>query len=166
MNKKSIISAIIFIGSLILVTIGGILIYRSNSGTGQNKLQTPESKIEPTNIESNSDSNDRLVSRNGYVSLSDYQANKTAYSKGKVVLFFNARWCPTCKVLDESLKKQASKFPAYLTVIDLDYDQVQDLKSKYGITYQHTLVQVDAAGNLIKKWAGGGDLQSITDQLD
>lgn len=106
-----------------------------------------------------------VQAKNGYVSLSEYQANKEAYDKGKVVMFFNARWCPTCKVLDESLKKQASSFPADLTVVDLDYDKVSDLRSKYGVAFQHSLVQVDTNGAQIKKWSGGGDLQSITDQL-
>lgn len=103
--------------------------------------------------------------KNGYVSLSEYQANKSAYSAGKVVLFFNARWCPTCKVLDESLKKQASKFPADLTVVDVDYDNAPELIKQYKIAYQHVLVRIDADGKEITRWAGGGDLQSITDQL-
>jgi thiol-disulfide isomerase/thioredoxin len=103
--------------------------------------------------------------KNGYVSLADYQANKAAYSAGNVVLFFNASWCPTCKVLNESLNTQADQFPDNLTVVNVDYDNSDDLKSKYGIKVQHTLVQVDADGNQISTWTGGGDLQSITDQL-
>lgn len=103
--------------------------------------------------------------KNGYVSLADYQADQSAYNSGDVVLFFNATWCPTCKVLNQSLTEQADEFPTDLTIVNVNYDEATELKSKYGVTYQHTLVQIDADSNQVKKWSGGGDLQSITDQL-
>jgi thioredoxin-related protein len=31
----------------------------------------------------------------------------------------------------------------------------KDLAKKYGITYQHTFVQIDSKGNEITKWNGG-----------
>ncbi len=103
--------------------------------------------------------------RSGYLSLSDYQADTAAFGDSKVVLFFNASWCPTCKVLDSSLKSQADQFPDDLAVINVDYDKETDLKAKYGVRAQHTLVQIDASGNQIAKWSGGGDLESITQEL-
>lgn len=84
---------------------------------------------------------------------------------GTVVLFFRASWCPTCQALDSSIQKNADEIPADVTILDVDYDSESELKKKYGVTYQHTLVQVDAEGNLIKKWSGGNDLESITDQI-
>lgn len=113
----------------------------------------------------NTPSATKTEAKNGYVSLNEYQSNKSAYSGGKVVLFFNASWCPTCKVLNESLVKQTESFPKDLIVVNVDYDKETELKSKYGIKVQHTLVQIDSSGNQIAKWSGGGDLQSITDQL-
>jgi thiol-disulfide isomerase/thioredoxin len=104
--------------------------------------------------------------KNGYISLADYQNQKSAYGSGKVVLFFNASWCPTCKVLNESLVSQASSFPKDLTVINVDYDKETELKLKYQVKVQHTLVQINSGGDQIAKWVGGGDLQSITDQLE
>ena len=38
-----------------------------------------------------------------------------------------------------------------------------ELKKKYEVTYQHTFVQVDAQGNMIKKWSGGA-LADIIDE--
>ena len=159
--------------SLILVIAGFALVAKGRSGTGQGKFLPGISDAKPTTNSDNTNSQTQtgtqtetqVASKNGYVSLSEYQANKSAYSAGKVVLFFNARWCPTCKVLDESLKKQAAKFPADLTVVDVDYDNAADLIKQYKIAYQHVLVQIDADGKEITRWAGGGDLQSITDQL-
>lgn len=74
---------------------------------------------------------------------------------GKVVLFFRAGWCPTCKALDTDIRSHLKDIPAEVTILDVDYDNSTTLKQKYGVTYQHTLVQVDASGNQITKWSGG-----------
>jgi thiol-disulfide isomerase/thioredoxin len=93
-----------------------------------------------------------------------YEPSKLAYAdNGKVVLFFNAKWCPECRQADKNLK--ASKFPNGLLVLSVDYDTYTDLKKKYGVTYQHTFVQVDASGNMVKKWSGGYTLEDIKKQL-
>ena len=166
-NNKNNKSVIIIICLSILLAISGIaLVIKGRSGTGQSDpVPIKKSDTNQAVNSSSVDANDQVASKNGYVSLSEYQANKSAYSAGKVVLFFNARWCPTCKVLDESLARQIESFPKDLTVVNIDYDKETELKSKYGIRIQHTLVQIDSSGNQIAKWSGGGDLQSITDQL-
>jgi len=51
--------------------------------------------------------------------------------------------------------------PENLTILKVDYDSATDLKKKYAVTTQHTLVQVDQGGNLIKKWSGSPSLQSF-----
>lgn len=95
-----------------------------------------------------------------------YDASKLAMAKdGKVVLFFKASWCPTCRALDADIKASLSDIPAGVTILEVDYDKSGDLKQKYGVTMQHTLVQVDAQGNLITKWSGGGTLESVVEKL-
>lgn len=96
-----------------------------------------------------------------------YSPEKISWAKdgGKVVLFFHASWCPTCKALDSDLKAHLSDIPAGVTILDVDYDKSTELKQKYGVTTQHTLVQVDASGNLIAKWSGGNTLSTIVDKL-
>lgn len=78
----------------------------------------------------------------------------------KVVLFFHATWCPTCKQADAAFKTNAGQIPAGVTVLKTDYDSNTELKQKYGITYQHTFVQIDSAGNEITKW-NGGDIDNL-----
>lgn len=86
-------------------------------------------------------------------SFSDYDASKLANAeKGDVVLFFSASWCPTCQEANKNFI--ASAAPDGLTLLKLDYDTSGDLKKKYGVTYQHTFVQVDKDGKLLKKWHG------------
>jgi thiol-disulfide isomerase/thioredoxin len=80
---------------------------------------------------------------------------------GDVVLFFRASWCPTCKVLDSDIRANLKNIPSGVTILDVNYDTETALKQKYGVTYQHTLVQVDASGKLITKWSGGQTLASL-----
>ena len=85
---------------------------------------------------------------------------------GKVVLFFRASWCPTCKALDANLKTNLNSIPEGVTILDVDYDNSAELKKKYGVTYQHTLVEVDSKGNMLKKWSGGETLDSVLKNLN
>lgn len=85
--------------------------------------------------------------------------------KGSVVLFFRASWCPTCKALDADISANLSKIPDGITILDVDYDNSRDLQQKYGVTYQHTLVQVDATGTMIKKWSGSQTLADLLGQI-
>ncbi|MBM3272066.1 thioredoxin family protein [Candidatus Kaiserbacteria bacterium] len=85
--------------------------------------------------------------------------------KGKVVLFFRAGWCPTCRSLDKDIRANAAKIPAGVTILDVDYDTATSLKQKYGVTSQHTLVQVDAQGNQIAKWGGSSSLAALVGSI-
>jgi thioredoxin 1 len=85
---------------------------------------------------------------------------------GDVVLFFRASWCPSCKTLDANIKANMTGIPEGLTILDVNYDTATDLKKKYGVTYQHTLVQVSADGTLIKKWSGSPTLADIVSKVE
>jgi len=84
---------------------------------------------------------------------------------GKVVLFFRASWCPSCRALDADIKANAKNIPEKLTILDVDYDKSSELKKKYGVTSQHTIVQVDSKGNMIAKWNSSPTLSSLTSQV-
>ena len=104
-----------------------------------------------------------MTSRGAYVAYDP--ALLANAEKGKVVLFFRASWCPSCKALDSDIRARASEIPGDVTILNVDYDTHVDLKQKYGVTYQHTLVQVDGKGNLIKKWSGTSKLSDLIAQL-
>lgn len=93
-----------------------------------------------------------------------YAPEKLAWAKqGKVVLFFHASWCPTCKTADTAIRDTA--IPDGVHILKTDYDTQTALKQKYGVTYQHTFVQVDASGNMITKWSGGSSVAEIVAKL-
>jgi thiol-disulfide isomerase/thioredoxin len=80
---------------------------------------------------------------------------------GKAVLFFRASWCPTCKALDSDIRAHLAGIPEGLTILDVDYDRETELKQRYGITYQHTFVQIDAQGNAVHTWSGSPTLTAF-----
>ncbi|CAM3432697.1 Thioredoxin domain-containing protein [Deinococcus saxicola] len=83
---------------------------------------------------------------------------KAAYDAAsgmKRVLFFHATWCPNCRAADADILKKLDKIPADVVIFKTDYDKEVALKKQYGITAQHTFVQVDEGGKALKKWAGG-----------
>lgn len=75
---------------------------------------------------------------------------------GPTVIFFKASWCPTCQAAQRDIDANFSKLPDDLVIVTADYDAEGDLKDRYGITYQHTWVQVDPSGEVLSKWNGGG----------
>lgn len=95
-----------------------------------------------------------------------YAPEKLARAEnGDVVLFFRAVWCPTCRALDADIREHLSNIPNGLTILDVDYDNSTALKQKYAVTYQHTLVQVDADGNQLKKWSSSPTLAALVEQV-
>lgn len=95
-----------------------------------------------------------------------YAPEKLARAEtGDVVLFFHASWCPSCRGLNSNIESNLKSIPQSVTILKTDYDKETELKKKYGVTYQHTLVQVDESGNMIKKWSGGGTLDNLLSQI-
>jgi len=155
MNKKIIIGIV----AIIIVT-AGVGIYSSNNSS--TKLVKNDVMIQKEN---------NVIVNNGDVmtkvgSYEAYSPEKIARAEtGDVVLFFHASWCPSCRGLNLDIDKNLSSIPEGLSILKVDYDKETELKKKYNITYQHTLVQVDKDGNLIKKWSGSPKLANIISEI-
>lgn len=155
---------------VILVVIAALIFilsrqYNSNGNLQDENTILNESKNDIANesVVSNETNNQNATSTGVYV---DYdQALLAKADTGKVVLFFSAAWEPTCKFLDRNLNSQLANFPDGLTILKLNYDAELGLKEKYGVSVEHTLVQVDSQGNEINKWTGGNDLASVVKNL-
>ncbi len=99
-------------------------------------------------------------------SYESYAPSKLARaSSGDIVLFFRASWCPSCKAVDADIRSHLEEIPAGLTILDVDYDTETALKQKYGVTYQHTFVQVDTEGKQIAKWSGSPTLSALVSEV-
>lgn len=74
----------------------------------------------------------------------DYSDAALAAAEGTPILFFHAPWCAQCRALEADIL--AAGVPEGVTILKVDYDSRQDLRQKYGVTLQTTLVVVDEQG--------------------
>lgn len=124
--------------------------------TKDKNVATPgEDAMKKGTEEANGENAQSMTKSGQYLAYDSEKVNEAA-KNGKAVLFFHASWCPTCKAANEDITQNLSNIPAGLTIFKTDYDTYKDLEKKYGVTYQHTFVQVDENGNEIAKWNGGG----------
>lgn len=114
--------------------------------TGQQATDATISKTEQENL--------TVVSPN-YVDYSPTAIADATADGGKVVLFFHAAWCPTCRSAEKDILSRIDELDPTITIIKTDYDTENELKKKYNVTYQHTFVQVDKNGELVTLWNGG-----------
>lgn len=106
------------------------------------------------------------VTTPGAGSYVDYNEQVFADTQGRRLLFFHAGWCPQCRALEADIKKQS--VPDGMTIFKVNYDTANDLKKKYGVTLQTTVVEVDENGNEIRKFVAYNDptLQAVLTALD
>lgn len=164
MNKKTAIIVSVVIG-LFLIS-GGVMAYTSDQNKKKDAENTAMMKkqeaaaMEKEKMAKESDvmAKEDAMKKDGDAmmikgSFTDYDTSKLANAeKGDVVLYFSAPWCPTCQEANKNFN--ASSAPDGLTLLKVDYDSSTDLKKQYGVTYQHTFVQVDKYGKQLKKWSG------------
>jgi thioredoxin 1 len=106
---------------------------------------------------------DALARRPGTFAV--YSAEAVAAASGPVVIFFHATWCPSCRALKSDIENNLTAIPPNITILSADYDTATELKRQYGVTTQHTLVQVGTDGTMIQKWSGGSRLGSVLERI-
>ena len=169
----------VVMGLIILaVLIGGYFTLRGNGEDSSGAEQTDVAQEEEKNIENkipegammedgtiikdgDTTSNQDIAEKKSG-SFESYAPEKLVLAEnGDVVLFFHASWCPYCRAAENDINQNLSQIPSGVHILKTNYDTETALKQKYGVTYQHTFVQVDASGNLIKKWSGSETLSEI-----
>lgn len=166
MNQKIIWGVII-----ILILGSGVYFYTRDDGSAMEKdamMKDDSTMLEKTEMNQENDvmskMEDTMMKMGSYEAYTPSKIS-LATDTHDVVLFFRASWCPTCKVVDADIREHLSEIPEHLTILDVDYDNSSDLKKKYGVTYQHTFVQVDTNGNMIKKWSGSPTLKALVSEV-
>jgi len=81
-----------------------------------------------------------------------------------VALHFRADWCPTCRAQDKVLQTLRGEKGLDLTVLSVDYDTERDLKRRFGVQYQSTLVVLKGR-NEAARLVGDVDIADIRKAL-
>lgn len=162
----------IVLGVFMVVVISAVVFLNQNNQ--QNTEQNKNSEVVNNQaIDENMGSNNLSQSQNDQSPAGETQQGSGKYiaysdtelTNMKNVIFFAASWCPTCRYLDRAINENLTNIPSDLTILKADYDAETALKQKYGVTYQHTLVQVDQDGNQINKWNGGYSIEDIVKNI-
>ncbi len=95
----------------------------------------------------------------GYISYDEAKMMEALASGQRVVLFFHATWCPSCKALDKTLSDDT--VPSDAIIFKVDYDTSTDLKKKYRVVAQHTTVVLNADGTEKSKKLGARNIMEI-----
>lgn len=93
----------------------------------------------------------------------DYEWGKKYISdpSKKVVLFFHASRCPSCKQAEKDILKNKDMIDSNLIILKVDYDTATELKKQYSITSQTSYVLLNTDGTLNKKSIGMTSLEDI-----
>lgn len=148
----------------LIVIVGGVYASMSNKDDVMMKDKVEDTTMMKANDQAMMQKSDPMMKVGSYEA---YSSEKVAAASAThdVVLFFRASWCPTCRTVDADIKANLSKIPSDLSILDVNYDNSTMLKQKYGVTYQHTFVQVDKDGNFIKKWSGSATLAALVAEI-
>lgn len=159
---------------LILVLIAGGYMFFENMDSEINESETVTQNESQSNSNLPKDTSikmeDGTIGAKTEEMVGEYEDNSLEDAlhhaeTGKAVLFFKASWCPTCKAVDADILSHLKDIPKDVAILKVDYDNSTELKKKYGVTYQHTFVQIDKNGNLIKKWAGSQTLTKLLSEI-
>ena len=163
MKRLSMLIGLSIFGLALAFAQGMMTATPSMSGNEENSMMAPAQPSSGSAMMSSTATADPAVgnqlrfamSTGKKVIFTSLMAAEDIAARGPAVLFFAADWCPYCQADLRDINANGSRLGA-ATVIVLNYDKVADLKTKYGITAQDTFVQIDAKGNKLAVWNGGG----------
>lgn len=91
-----------------------------------------------------------------------YDAAAIAESEAEhILLFFHATWCPSCRALENDIKENADSIPGDVAIYKVDYDTATALKRQYGVTTQHSIIEIAADGTAESSISHGLTLDDV-----
>ena len=136
-----------------------IPLFTLSAGGKSEEPQGPENTMVFENTMMMIDTSKLEYDEGPFIPYKDSQQVMMMAEEMPTVLFFNASWCPTCREAREDFIAHSDSLMG-VNLILVDYDNSDELQKKYGVTYQHTFVQIDTDGEALATWNGGG-----TDEL-
>ena len=140
----------------LLLTVLVFLLFISTFAIGQESMMMSPPKEAEEGVPMMTDSpGAMMMSVERLVDFIDLEDAKLRAAVGPTVLFFYADWCPVCVADKKELESRVDEL-GNITVLVVNYDKNRPLRRKYGVTYQHTFVQIDSEGEKVELWNGGG----------
>ena len=81
-------------------------------------------------------------------------------------LYFHAEWCPECRALEADIKANLSDIPAGVIILKIEYDDHQDLRQRYQVLSQTTVVLVDAQGEKVQEVLAVGSKNNLAGVIE
>ena len=169
---------VLFVGGVIVVVV--IAVWAVFGRGSDNRAMAPSTdrvqqagtaKGEGEKMMGDTRNTNELAQQNGASMMSDSETagryveyTQSAFEQAvgkRRILFFYANWCPVCRPADADFVENAAKLPSDVVVFRVNYNDTdtesseKELANKYGVTYQHTFVQIDSNGAVVTKWNGG-----------
>lgn len=123
-------------------------------------LKKPEVDQIPTPVQGEKVRNEG----NGIYDLYDEDLIKSA-GENKVVLFFSSELCAECNNLDNDILTNKDEIPQNVLIMKVDFEVRQDLKDKYKVDKENTIVEIDQSGEMIKKFDNKKTLRDLLNEL-
>jgi len=151
-----VVGAVVVIGALVLV----VALRPMTTNTAMDAVQQTDASIVgevPAVADPSNDSPAVVLANGRYQEYSSELVDDSGYQT--TILFFYAGWCPECRGYDKAI--EGATLPPGVQILQVNYDDAQDLRQKYGVTIQSSFVRVDAAGSKQVLWSGYGKEKSL-----
>lgn len=155
----------ILLALLVIIVIGFFATQTTNNQSGTNGNR--QSNYPPTNT--NVDNNEAAEQNTATPSpdrFKDYDAEQIANSDAEhIILFFHANWCPSCKALEEDIKANQASIPDNMEIYKVSFDTATELKSRYGVRVQHSLLEINQNGEAESTILHSSTLASLVNSI-
>jgi len=169
--QKKIFSALI--GLSLLLPVAASAATRSVQATARVRIQNaPTKRPIPKKVIVNQRPLRSLRKASSSSASTRTQQTYLLYKEGVIgngqtsVLFFFASWCPRCIETDNALRDIFGTGTVPVSAYKIDFDDGGELRTRFGVSKEHTFVKIDGKGQMIGKIYGPsvGDLRTFLRQ--
>ena len=108
-----------------------------------------EEETDENQVEADAEANTEVQTNNFVDTFDQVSVDEDLADGENVALFFHADRCPSCVALENDIMENMEDLDN-VRVYKVDYDNSDELKARYNVTGQHTIVFLDEDGNAVK----------------
>ena len=139
---------------ILIVVAGAVTLYINSTGGAQvpqdNTVATPQESGVMSFVSDDAGSADLITD----ITFDEEEVRAVAATKTPI-LFFYASWCSTCRSLAREIQDRSAEFPDHVAILKVSYDDEKELRRRYQVTKQHTIIILDEDLNAAQTLVGG-----------